>query len=242
MLNDGRNRAGGSTREEQRDAALVEDVHAVLRDHTALGCIPCSVEVRGGVAHVQGEVKAAQQRALLRECIGRIRGIHAVWDRVRIAGEPEPQILDIGCGPTKQVAGALGIDGHAHSGVDAVADLERGLPLQDGCVDAIFAVHFLEHIRDLVGLMNEIHRVLRQGGVLHVIVPHCHFVNAIADPTHVRFFHPQTFKYFCGARPRVRPFRPLSIAASTDNVYADLQPIQPGEPLPGANELARHFD
>lgn len=248
MLNEGPQWTAGptvraTTKEAgRRDAALAEDVHAVLSSHRHLNGCSCSIDVHGGVAHVRGQVSTATERRLLRECLGRIKGIHAVWDRVRVAGEPAPRILDIGCGPTKQFVDALGLDGHAHPGVDAVTDLEGGLPIRDGCLDKVFAVHFLEHIRNLVGLMNDIHRVLRPGGMLHVMVPHCHFVNAIADPTHTRFFHPQTFKYFCRPQPGVLPFRPLAIGASTDNIYADLQPVKPGEAMPGQHELARYFD
>jgi SAM-dependent methyltransferase len=49
--------------------------------------------------------------------------------------------------------------------------------------------------------MNEAHRVLKPGGVFEVIVP---IVNdpltwhAIADPTHVSFWVPESFHYFDG--------------------------------------------
>lgn len=72
----------------------------------------------------------------------------------------------------------------------------------------------LEHVRELVGLMNDTHRALKPDGVLYVMVPHGHFINAIADPTRVRFFHPQTFKYFYREMPGVRPFQPLSVATT----------------------------
>jgi len=235
-------RSGVAPPANDRDQALTEDVCEVINTHDSLSRYPLAISVRGTVAHIAGTVASENERALLRRCVARVRGINAVWDSVRLAGHGAPLVLDIGCGPHKQHAWAIGIDRHAHSGVDLVADLESGLPVASQSVDQIFAVHFLEHVRDLLALMNDIHRVLRPGGVLHVMVPNCQFVNAFADPTHVRFFNQQTFKFFCRPYPGLKPFRPLAIATCTDNILADLQPVQDGEALPSVRELARFFD
>ncbi|MBX6315328.1 MAG: methyltransferase type 11, partial [Isosphaeraceae bacterium] len=42
--------------------------------------------------------------------------------------------------------------------------------------------------------------------------------------------------------PGLRTFRPLAAAATVDNIFADLQPVPPGEPPPSEEELARFFD
>lgn len=225
-----------------RGRALTEDVLETLRNHRQLHDRSLAVAVRGGVAHVSGEVGSGAEREQVRRVVARVRGVLAVWDVLRAPGEGEPRVLDIGCGPTKQHAWAVGVDRHPFDGVAVVADIERGLPFADGEADQVFAVHILEHVRDLVGLMNEIHRVLKPGGVLHAMVPNGQFVNAFADPTHVRHFHLQTFKYFCRPCPWVRPFRPVAASSAVDNILADLQPVKPGEPLPDAEELARCFD
>ena len=47
--------------------------------------------------------------------------------------------------------------------------------------------------------MNEVHRVLGEKGMVRIEVPVFPFWKAIADPTHVSFFVPETFDYFCGA-------------------------------------------
>jgi SAM-dependent methyltransferase len=172
--------------------------------------------------------------------MSRIRGINAVWDVID-NGQNPVRIVDIGCGGKKQVPGAIGVDSLPFDGVDIVTDLEKGLPFNDQEVDHIFAIHVLEHLHDLLGVMNEIHRVLRPSGVLHVLVPYASSVNAVADPTHVRFFNQQTFKYFCRLNPRCRTFRPLIIAHDNDTVYADLSPAAAEQP-PGEDELARFFD
>lgn len=225
-----------------RDQALTEDVYDVLRTHESLRRLQLAVAVRGGVAHVSGTAASGDELALLRKSIARVRGINAVWERVQLSDRPPQAIVDIGCGGRKQQPGAIGIDRYAHPDVDIVANLEHGLPFADASIDQVYAIHFLEHVHDLLGLMNEIHRILRPDGVLHVMVPNCAFVNAFADPTHVRFFNRQTFKFFSRPYPGLLPFRPLAIAECTDNIFADLQPVQRGDEAPSLPELARYFD
>lgn len=83
-------------------------------------------------------------------------------------------------------------------------------PATDSSVDAIRASHVMEHIpagHERIFVMNEAHRVLKPGGTFEIIVP---FVVArgageplgwwaIADPTHVSFWVPESFHYFDGS-------------------------------------------
>ncbi|MDC0667596.1 methyltransferase domain-containing protein [Nannocystis radixulma] len=222
-----------------RDEAIAAELRDTLAHDGRTTGLVLDVTVRGGVAHVAGEVESEAQRRLLRDLLRRQAGLFAVWDRICLAGQ-RLEVLDVGCGATKQVPGAIGLDCEAGPGIDCVADLEARLPFADDRFDHVFAVHVLEHIRDLVGLMRELHRILRPTGVLHVLSPHWRFVNAVADPTHVRFLDVQTMKYFCGAKPGVPPWRPLSTGAAEDNIFADLQPVKDGPPASG-DELARWF-
>ena len=104
-------------------------------------------------------------------------------------------ILDIGCGRKKRV-GAVGLDCMALPGVDVVADLELGLPFDDASFEAVFADQVLEHVRDLVALVREVHRVLKPGGVFVVHVPYFRSSWAHIDPTHVRSFTINSMDYF----------------------------------------------
>ena len=225
-----------------RDRALAHDVGAVVGERPELVLAALTLEVHGGVVHARGRVASAAAVRELRTVLHRVRGVHAVWDLLQVEGRRPLRVLDVGCGATKQVADAIGLDREPYPGVDVVADLERPLPLADGAVDHVFAIHLLEHVHNLLPLLNELHRVLRPDGVLHVIVPHHGFVNAWADPTHVRYFHPQTFKFVCRPYPGMRPFFPCGVSASTDNIYADLEPVDGSRPLASEEELARFFD
>jgi SAM-dependent methyltransferase len=222
-----------------RDTAITAELRDALAHDARTAGLGLDVTVRGGVAHVIGAVDSPPQLAFVRRFLRRQAGLYAVWDRLAVAGR-SPAALDIGCGGTKQVPEAVGLDGQPGPGVDCVADLEARLPFADDSFDNIFAVHVLEHIRDLLGLMRELHRIVRPTGVLHVLSPHWRFVNAVADPTHCRFLDVQTFKYFCGEKPGVLPWRPLATGAAEDNVFADLQPVKGGPPASRA-ELARWF-
>lgn len=202
---------------------------------------PLSVEIKGDVAHVEGRLHSAEERQLLRTALARVRGVHAVWDRIDTPDSGSDRILDIGCGPTKHWPGNLGLDRHPYPGVDVVADLETVLPFADETFDQVFAVHVLEHIRDILALMDELHRVLRTRGILHVMVPRSGAATAVGDPTHVRSFDALTFKYFCPPRPGHRTFRPRSVTQTDDTVLADLEPVRPGQPMPGNLELACYF-
>lgn len=104
-------------------------------------------------------------------------------------------ILDLGCGSNKR-AGAIGLDRRPGNEVNIVCDLERLLPLRDEVAHEIHAHHILEHVRNLVQLMEEIYRVCRPGARVHVSGPYYTSRGAFRDPTHVRFLTEDMFQYF----------------------------------------------
>jgi len=105
-------------------------------------------------------------------------------------------ILDIGCG-NKKSTGALGLDIKAFPGVDVIADaFEHSLPFRSGTFTGVRCIHVLEHTDDLVRVMEEIHRVLKPGGLLHLISPHGATLRFLGDPTHKTPITCSTFNYF----------------------------------------------
>lgn len=109
--------------------------------------------------------------------------------------------LNLGCGdnikPSTDKVQWINLDRKQHKGVDAVGDLETGLPMfKDNFFDFVLASHVLEHVHNYLPLMSEIHRVLKPGGTLVAKVPEFPCRAAIADPTHLRYFVPESFFHF----------------------------------------------
>ena len=100
--------------------------------------------------------------------------------------------VDIGGGlyPRK---GYLTVD---QEGGDITCDLNEGIPLPDNSVGVINASHVLEHLRDPIKSMREIHRVLAHGGWAMIEVPSTDGRGAWQDPTHVSFWNEHSFWYY----------------------------------------------
>jgi len=114
------------------------------------------------------------------------------------------RIVELGCGPSKAIPEALGVDRRRFPGVGVVADLNGRLPFADASLDEIRSSHLLEHLDDLAQSLAEQHRVLRPGGEAFHVVPHFSNPYFYSDPTHRTFFGLYTFAYFTR---RPTPFR-----------------------------------
>ncbi len=109
-----------------------------------------------------------------------------------------PYSLELGCGQNKRHPDCIGIDLLDHDCVDIVGDVFdvlRAFP--DASVRAVYSHHFVEHVDDLGGLMNELSRVLQPGGKLDITVPHFSNPHFYSDYTHRHFFGLYSFDYFC---------------------------------------------
>jgi len=221
-----------------RDQQVAADVRDAIDRDRVLHDTYFEFAVRGGVVHALLDPTNAEDADELRRVVSRVRGVHATWLRITA---PWFRCIDIGCGGAKQVEGAVGLDVERAPAADVLADLERGLPFADNSVDCVFAVHVLEHVHNLPVLLRELHRVLKPNGRLHVMVPFASHINAIADPTHLRFFHPQTFKYICRPPSGTPCWYPDLVTCDGASVFADLRPLPVGESPPDA-QLARFFD
>lgn len=76
-------------------------------------------------------------------------------------------------GGGRSTPGFFNLDIGLFPGVDLVANAER-LPVRDATLDAVECDAVLEHVEDPEALAAEIFRVLKPGGLLHVVVPFCH--------------------------------------------------------------------
>ncbi len=105
-------------------------------------------------------------------------------------------VVDLGCGQGK-LAGAFGVDyaGNAH------ADLQHDLdvypyPLPDSRFDVVLLRNVIEHVRNVVGLMEEVHRIGKPNGEVIITTPHFSSLYSYQDPTHLRHLALDSMDYF----------------------------------------------
>jgi len=129
--------------------------------------------------------------------------------------------LDLACGDSKR-EGFTGVDIADLESVDIVHDLNvYPWPFEDDSIDEINCSHYVEHIPHLgvqaalktsetfeefkekllddkdgfVKFFNEVHRILKVGGKVTVVMPHYMSVRAFGDPTHQRYVGDFSFYY-----------------------------------------------
>ena len=80
--------------------------------------------------------------------------------------------LNLGCGPNHK-PGFINLDYFWTPEIDVCWDMACPLPLPDASVSGIFTEHCLEHLsyEDGAKALQEIHRLLRPGGVARIVVP-----------------------------------------------------------------------
>ncbi|MFZ2956804.1 MAG: methyltransferase domain-containing protein [Candidatus Ozemobacteraceae bacterium] len=120
--------------------------------------------------------------------------------------------LDLGCGTNPRNP----FNADEIFGIDVREDLELGIkcadlvvepiPFEDDSFEYVSAYDFLEHIPRIVyvpkrrnafvELMNEIHRVLKIGGLFLSFTPAYPHAEAFQDPTHVNIITEMTFRAY----------------------------------------------
>lgn len=103
--------------------------------------------------------------------------------------------LNIGCGFDNRKYGEIDLDLNMGAKPDVCGNCEK-LPFKSKTFDYIKAIHVLEHVNDIVSVMNECWRVMKPNGKMEIGVPMFPSDAAVADPTHKRFFVPLSFSYF----------------------------------------------
>jgi len=112
---------------------------------------------------------------------------------------PEQRVLEIGAGRDRSVPGAVTVDRVVATGPDVVHDLDvTPWPFRDGEFDFVRCKDVIEHVADVTKTLEEIHRVLAQGGRVEIVTPHYSCANSWTDPTHRHHLGYFSFDYFTG--------------------------------------------
>ena len=80
------------------------------------------------------------------------------------------KVLDIGCGSRRLADHLINYDLEPASNIDVVGDAQS-LPFNNDTFDLIICQAVLEHVQEPSVVVAEIHRILKNGGVLYVEVP-----------------------------------------------------------------------
>lgn len=105
--------------------------------------------------------------------------------------------LYLGCGKDHK-EGFINIDREPFEGVDTVCDITKGLPFEDSTADYIFSQDFMEHLppESKVSVINEIWRVLCNGGLMEHYIPNAGSRNDFGSPSHLSHWNLQQFEHF----------------------------------------------
>ena len=107
-------------------------------------------------------------------------------------------ILHLGAGE-KYDANCVNVDLVASTKPDIVHNLDVfPWPLPDNHFEAVWAYDVLEHLDNLILVMEEIHRVCRPDAKITITLPHFSSANAYTDITHRHYFSVNSFNYFTG--------------------------------------------
>jgi SAM-dependent methyltransferase len=120
------------------------------------------------------------------------------------------KILDLGCGNRKK-PGAVGLDCNPATQADVIHSLEKfPYPFEASTFDFIYSDNSLEHLDDVIGALEEMHRIAKPGAIVKIIVPYFRSHWAYNDPTHKRFFSAETMAHFDPAHPynQLYPYSP----------------------------------
>jgi SAM-dependent methyltransferase len=108
------------------------------------------------------------------------------------------RILNLGSG-LKKLGSAVNVDLVSETDPDIVCNLNSlPWPLPSDHFDRVVAHDVIEHLDNVVAVMEEIHRVCRPNAVVEITVPHFSCSNAFTDPTHRHYFGMLSFHYFTG--------------------------------------------
>ena len=81
--------------------------------------------------------------------------------------------------------------------VDKYFDLNKfPYPFSNNFADEILMDDVLDHLQNVVQVLEECHRILKNGGILKINVPYFKSDGAFKDPTHLHYFNEHSMDYF----------------------------------------------
>ncbi|NNE66543.1 MAG: methyltransferase domain-containing protein [Pyrinomonadaceae bacterium] len=89
------------------------------------------------------------------------------------------------------------MDHNPRTGADVIHDLgEFPYPFEDDEFDMVVSNHVVEHVPDVIGFIEELHRVTKPGGIIKLVTPHYTNPDWSSDPTHRNHLNSYSFSSF----------------------------------------------
>lgn len=215
---------------EFSDYLVCKDYYASKEDFQLIECKKCGFVLTqdfpseneiGKYYHVPDYVSHSDTKKGLINRLYHIARSMALKSKAKIinkySGKDEGMLLDIGCG-TGYFLDQMRGEGWAVTGVEKDEGARKFakekfdlntqehnyvLQLLKGSKDVITMWHVLEHIENLDLMMNRLHDILREDGLLVIALPNCHSLDAQAYeqywaaydvPRHLWHFSPDNFE------------------------------------------------
>ncbi|MBT5368657.1 MAG: methyltransferase domain-containing protein, partial [Nitrospinaceae bacterium] len=86
------------------------------------------------------------------------------------------RVLDVGCG-WKKINGAVSVDIRTQTTPSVCGDMDVDgrsgyFPFRDDSFDEVYILQTIDHFRNIVPVMEEVHRVARKGAKVIITVAH----------------------------------------------------------------------
>lgn len=104
--------------------------------------------------------------------------------------------LNLGCGK-RPIKGYINLDIVKLPGVNVIHNLNKfPYPFNKNTFEEIYCSHILEHVEDLIKVMEELSRIAKPNAKIKIISPYFASLSAFLDPTHKIFITGRTFNLF----------------------------------------------
>lgn len=131
------------------------------------------------------------------------------------------KLLDLGCGVRKRKR-AIGVDIIKNSDADIIHDLNIfPYPFNDNEFDDVFCDNILEHLDNVVKVMEEIWRISKNGAVIKIFVPYFRSRYAFAGTTHRNYFSVESFYYYKPDHIYNKLYRCSSVTFDVEKIIFD---------------------
>lgn len=125
-----------------------------------------------------------------------IRDLNTIKEEIkRIINNPDSIKLNLGCGK-KKYSDFVNVDVNPRVRPDIIVDLNHfPWPFKDEIADYVLMDNVIEHLDDVIGVVKELYRILKMGGIAEIRVPYWLSKGAHEDPTHKHTFSEKSFDF-----------------------------------------------